>query len=76
MLLEKKGEARALEWLDLVKYFDSENLTNNLAELYKAKVKGKEYRLVHEMNIETKLKVRTPVGDSETRTTTEGKGQS
>ena len=72
MLLEKKGEAGALELLDLVKYFDSENLTDNLAELYKATVRGKEYRLVHKMNKETKLKVRTPVVDSETRTTTEG----
>ena len=44
-LVEKNKEAIALQLLDLVKYFDSENLADALNELYRGNVKGKMYRL-------------------------------
>ena len=64
---EKNGVALAVELLDLSKYFDKECLIDTMNELYKVKVKGKLYRLVYELNKETKFKVRTPVGESDTR---------
>ena len=66
-LAEKNNVAVAITLLDLVKYFDKENLLDVLNELYKAKVKGKVYKLVHEMNKDTKITVRTSVGESNKR---------
>ena len=44
-------------------------------ELYKAKVKGKLYKLIYEMNKDTRITVRTAVGESEKRETNEGLAQ-
>ena len=70
-LKEKENEAVAVNLLDLVKFFDSESLLDTLNELYKGNVKGDLYRLLYEMNKDTRIKVRTPVGDSEIRETGE-----
>ena len=70
-LKEKENKAVAITQLDLVKYFDSESLIDTLNELYKGKVKGKLYKLMYEMNRNNRIKVRTPVGDSDTRETNE-----
>ena len=75
MLAEDNDSALAAELLDLVKYFDSEWHIDNLDELHKGKVKGKLYRLVYEINKETNVKVRTPVGNSDVRDTKENLAQ-
>ena len=75
MMMEKNGDAVATQLLDLVKYFDSENLLDNLNELYKSNIRGKSYRLIHELNKETKLKVRNAIGESDERKTKEGMAQ-
>ena len=41
-------------------------------ELYKANIKGNLYRLVFELNKDTRITVRTPVGESGKRETGEG----
>ena len=43
--------------MDLVKYFDSENLIDTLNELYRGKVQGKLYSLLYEMNRDVTLRV-------------------
>ena len=72
---EKNDVALAVELLDLSKYFDKECLIDTMNELYNVKVKVKLYRLVYELNKETKFKVRTPVGESGTREVKETIGQ-
>ena len=47
------------------KFFDSESLLDCLNEVYKSDVKGKIYRLLYEMNKNLKIKVKTPVGTTE-----------
>ena len=44
---------------------------DGLEELFKANVRGKIYRLLHELNKDTRITVRTTVGDSEKRNTGE-----
>jgi hypothetical protein len=44
-------------------------------ELYKSKVQGKLYRLLYEMNKNTKISVQTPVGLTDECDTGEGVGQ-
>ena len=44
-------------------------------ELYKSAVKGKLYRLLYNLNKETTITVRTPVGDTESASVGEGWGQ-
>ena len=70
-LKEKNGEAIGIEFLDLSKYFDKENLVDVLAELKKANVDDKHYNLVYELNKDTRVTVRTAVGDSESVETAE-----
>ena len=66
-LAENNGVAVAINLLDLVKYFDKEYLIDAMNELHKAKVKGKVYKLVYELNKDTRITVRTAVGDSDKR---------
>ena len=47
---------------DLELFFDSERLSDCLSELYKLEIKGKVYRLIHEMNKNIRIKVKTPLG--------------
>ena len=67
MMMEKNSSAVSVELLDLVKYFDSQSLVDNMNKLHKGKVRGKLYRLVYELNKDTRIKVRTAVGESDTR---------
>ena len=48
--------------IDLKKMFDSEKLTDCMAELYKYEIKGKVYRLIFNMNKNVTIKVTTPGG--------------
>ena len=74
-MYEHMGKAIILQLWDISKFFDRESLTDGLNELYKNEVRGKLYKLLYEMNKDTKIKVRTPVGDTEERDTGEGWGQ-
>ena len=74
-LAEQHGRAIALQLWDLSKYFDRESLVDGLNELYKNNVRGKVYKLLYEMNKDTRISVWTPVGDTEQRDTGEGWGQ-
>ena len=53
-----------MQTFDISKYFDSEVLRDAMAALYSAGVIGKLYRLWHELNKETEIKVRTGAGMS------------
>lgn len=61
---ESNKESVALLISDLAKYFDSESLTDVLDELYKLNVRGRLYKLVYELNKNTRIKVRTNVGET------------
>ena len=74
-LSEHKGQAIALQLWDLSKYFDRESLTDGLNELYRSDVRGKLYKLIYELNKDTRITVRTPVGDTDSREVGEGWGQ-
>ena len=58
-LAELNNTAIALQLWDLSKYFDRESLADGLNELYKNQVKGKVYRLLYEINKDTRISVRT-----------------
>ena len=74
-LAELIDTAIALQLWDLAKYFDRESLADGLNELYKNNVRGKLYKLLFELNKDTRISVRTAVGDTEQRETGEGWGQ-
>ena len=74
-LYEQMGKNLMLQLWDISKYFDRESLADGLNEVYKNNVRGKIYKLLHEMNKDTRIKVRTPVGDIEERDVGEGWGQ-
>jgi hypothetical protein len=74
-LFEHRGQAIALQLWDLAKYFDRESLIDGLNELYRSNVRGKLYKLLYEMNKNTRITVRTAVGDTESREIGEGWGQ-
>jgi hypothetical protein len=60
---------------DVSKFFDRESLVDCMNELYKCNIKGKLYRLLFQMNKNTKISVQTPVGITEESDTGEGVGQ-
>ena len=70
-MMEEKGEATAIQLLDLIKYFDSESLMDIQNELYKSEVRGRLYRLIYEMYKKSTIKVKTSVGTSEPKETKE-----
>ena len=70
-MMEERGEATAIQLLDLIKYFDSESVLDIQNELYKAKINGKLYRLLYELNKESRIRVKTSVGISESKETNE-----
>ena len=74
-LYEQMGKNLMLQPWDISKYFDRESLADGLNEVYKNNVGGKICKLLHEMNKDTRIKVRTPVGDTEERDVGEGWGQ-
>ena len=74
-LAEHNDVPIAIKLLDLSKYYDKESLIDAMDELYKVDIKGKLYKLIFEMNKDTRIKVRTPVGESESRETGENIAQ-
>ena len=56
------GLALILELCDISKFFDWEMLLDCMDTLYNNGIMGKLYRLIYEMNRETKIRVRTAVG--------------
>ena len=61
-LMEKKF--LILSSFDLRKMFDFEDIFDCLEKVHSSEVKGKLYRLIFNMNKNVKIKIRTPVGDS------------
>ena len=59
---------------DVSKFVDRESLVDCMNELYKCNIKGKLYRLLFQMNKNTKISVQTPVGGTEESDTEEGVG--
>ena len=64
-----------LQLMDLTKYFDRESLKDCMSELYKCNIRGKLYRLLYQLNKNTEIQVKTPVGMTGRRQTGEGVGQ-
>ena len=55
--------------------FDMENLFDILNQVYGCNVKGKVYRLIYQMNKNIRIKVKTPVGLTESADTGPGATQ-
>ena len=66
-MVEKNKGAIALQQYDYTKMFYKEALIDVMNEAYKSNVKGKLYRLTYELNKDTRIRVRTAVGDSDPR---------
>ena len=64
-----------LSLFDISKFFDRENLRDCLNAVYKSGINGKLYRLLYEMNRNSRISVQTPVGLSEKCDTGETVGQ-
>ena len=64
-MVEKNKEAISITQLDLSKFFDKESLLDCLESLYKSQIRGKLYKLIYKLNKDTRITVRTAVGDSE-----------
>ena len=73
--MERNKEAIAIQQYDLAKFFDREALLDVQNELYKCQVKGKLYKLIYELNRDTRVTVRTAVGDSDPEEVGEGMAQ-
>ena len=65
--MHKKG--LILASYDLKKMFDMEDLFDCLDQIYACKVKGKVYRLLYEMNKNVRIKIKTPVGITQSEDT-------
>ena len=61
-LFQKAGKALILGCFDLMKFFDSENLKDAMNSLYHYGVRGKEYKLIYELNKKNKIQIKTSVG--------------
>ena len=64
-----------LSFYDISKFFDKELLEDALDVCYEAGIKGKMYRLIHLLNKDTRIKVKTGVGLTEEAFTGENVGQ-
>ena len=74
-LYELWGKPIIVQLYDISKFFDREMLRDCMDTLYNNGIKGKLYRLIYEMNRETRIKVRTAVGITSEQNTGEGVGQ-
>jgi hypothetical protein len=50
---------------DISKFFDRESLRDGMNAIYNCGIKGKLYRLIYNMNKDTKIRVRTAVGETD-----------
>ena len=64
-----------IQLYDISKFFDRESLRDGMNSIYNCGVKGKLYRLIYNMNKETKIRFRTAVGQTEEKETGENIGQ-
>ena len=62
--MEKNKTAGIITQYDLSKYFDRECIFDICNELYRSQVRGKAYRLIFMCNKNTRIKVKTPVGET------------
>ena len=69
------GQALILTAFDIQKYFDKESLRDCMNSLYKAGIKGKNYRLFFYLNKNSNIRIKTGVGISEERSIGENIGQ-
>ena len=60
---------------DISKFFDRESLRDGMNSIYNCGIQGKLYRLIFTMNKDTKIRVRTAVGETEEKETGENIGQ-
>ena len=60
---------------DISKFFDRESLRDGMNAIYNCGIKGKLYRLIYNMNKDTKIRVRTAVGETDEIETGENIGQ-
>ena len=74
-LSEKNRSAYILNLYDIQKYFDRESAIDCHFEMYKRNVKGKVYRLMYGLNENIRIRVRTPLGLTDSRDTFAGIGQ-
>ena len=74
-LYEQHSKALFLTMWDISKFFDRENLRDVMNELYNIGIRGKIYRLMYELNKNTVISVKTPVGLTEECDTGEGVAQ-
>ena len=74
-MYEQKGKGLIVTSVDLSKYFDKENAIDCCYELYKSNIKGKVYRLIYLLNKNIRIRVKTPVGVTETEDTGSGMAQ-
>ena len=69
------GCAVIIQFYDVAKFFDRENLQDGMDALYNYGIKGKLYRLLYNLNKDTKIKVKTTLDTSEEAETGENIGQ-
>ena len=71
-LFQMLGKGLLMEFFDITKYFDKENLRDVLNNIYAAGVRGKNYRMWYKLNKNSKISVKIPgIGLSEEKNTGE-----
>ena len=71
-LFQMLGKGLLMEFFDITKYFDKENLRDALNNVYKADVRGKNYRMWYQLNKNSKIRVKIPgIGLSDEKNTGE-----
>ena len=74
--LEENNESGILSLYDMAKFFDRESLLDCMDTLnHKAKIDAKTYRMFHKLNENTKISVKTSVGESKTAPIKDSVGQ-
>ena len=66
---QSKNKGLLVTSFDLKRFFDSEDIFDCFNEIYRSQVKGKVYRLLFEMNKNTRIRIKTPVGETQARDT-------
>ena len=61
-LFQEAGKPLIMTCFDLMKYFDSESLKDAMNSLFHSGVRGKEYKLIYELNRSNKIQIQTSVG--------------
>ena len=71
----KLGLRVLVQLYDISKFFDRESLRDGMNSIYNYGIKGKLYRLIYNMNKDTKIRVKTGVGETEEKESGENIGQ-